>query len=63
MPIIQVHLLEGRSPEQKRAFVRRVTESACETLQVRPEQVRIILSEMSRDEYAIGGELLSDRPS
>ena len=63
MPIIHVHLLEGRSVEQKRAFVRRLTESACDTLQVGPAQVRVILSEMSRGDYAIGGELLSDRPS
>jgi 4-oxalocrotonate tautomerase len=61
MPIIEVHLLEGRSLGQKRAFVEAVTEVACSTLQVRREQVRIILSEMPREGYAIGGTLVADR--
>jgi 4-oxalocrotonate tautomerase len=61
MPIIEVHLLQGRSIEQKRGFVREVTRAACEQLEVRPEQVRVILSEMPREGYAIGGVLVSDR--
>jgi 4-oxalocrotonate tautomerase len=63
MPIIQIHLLEGRSTEQKRDLVRCVTASTCDALQVRPEQVRIILSEMSQEDYAIAGVLMKDRPS
>lgn len=63
MPILQVHFLEGRTREQKRALVQRLTEVVCETMAVHPEQVRIILSEMPRDTYAIAGELVADRPS
>ncbi len=61
MPIIQVHLLEGRSGEQKRKLVSEMTASVCSALGVNPEQVRIILSEMCRDDYAVAGKLLSEK--
>ncbi|HBL68180.1 MAG TPA: 4-oxalocrotonate tautomerase, partial [Firmicutes bacterium] len=31
MPIIQIELLEGRTIDQKRALVERVTQAVCET--------------------------------
>lgn len=61
MPVIEVHLIEGRSIEQKRKFVEEVTAVACRCLDARPEQVRIILDEMPRTNYAIAGTLVSDR--
>ena len=61
MPIVQIHLLEGRTLEQKRKVVADVTNCICQDLEVRPEQVRIILEEMPREHYAIGGVLVSDR--
>ncbi len=63
MPIVQVHLLEGRSREQKKDLVKEMTASICSSLGVRPEQVRIILSEMNPDEYSVGGELFSEKRS
>ncbi|MDD4365637.1 MAG: 2-hydroxymuconate tautomerase family protein [Synergistales bacterium] len=62
MPILQVHLLQGRTLEQKKRLVKEVTEAVCRSLGTQPEQVRIILSEMAREEYSIAGTLLSDRP-
>lgn len=61
MPIIEVHLIEGRSVEQKREFVEEVTAVACRCLNARPEQVRVILSEMPRTNYAIAGTLIADK--
>ncbi|MDR1966358.1 MAG: tautomerase family protein, partial [Synergistaceae bacterium] len=48
MPIIHVNLLEGRSADAKRKFALQVTQSACECLDVAPEQVRIIFNDMPR---------------
>lgn len=62
MPILQVHLLKGRSVEQKRQLVKEVTEAVSRSLEVKPDQVRIILCEMDRDAYAIAGTLVADRP-
>ncbi len=61
MPIVQVHLLEGRSNEQKKKLVAEMTASVCSALGVDPEQVRIILSEMSKQDYAVAGKLFSEK--
>ena len=46
---------------KKRKAVADVTKCLCDDLEVRPEQVRVILHEMPREHYAIGGVLVSDR--
>ena len=60
MPIIEIHLLEGRDIEKKRKLVAGVTDVVCQTLGSKPEQVRVILSDMARHDYAIGGVLFAD---
>ena len=62
MPIVQIHLLEGRNADQKRALVKEVTRAICDTANVPPEKVRIILSDMPHGDYAVGGVLASDTP-
>lgn len=56
MPIIHVHMMEGRSPDQKQAMMKRVTEAVVETLGVRTEAVRIILQEIPSGHFSVGGE-------
>jgi 4-oxalocrotonate tautomerase len=61
LPIIQVHLLQGRTAEAKRQFASEVTQAACRCLNVEAEQVRIIFSDMPRENYAVAGTLTADR--
>jgi 4-oxalocrotonate tautomerase len=61
MPILQIHLIEGRDNEKKKKLVENVTQAVCESLDVKPEQVRIILSEMARENYAAAGKLFSEK--
>jgi|WetSurMetagenome_2_1015567.scaffolds.fasta_scaffold1247051_1 4-oxalocrotonate tautomerase len=61
MPIIDVKLFEGRSIEQKRKLVKAMTEAVVGSLDVKPDDVRITLEEMSRDNHAIAGVLVADR--
>ncbi|MDX9760017.1 MAG: 2-hydroxymuconate tautomerase family protein [Bacteroidota bacterium] len=56
MPIIIAHILEGRPPALKTALIRNITESVANTLNVPPDSVRVIVSEMGKDEYGIGGK-------
>lgn len=49
MPTINVQLFEGRSPEQKRAFVKAITEATCATLGSSPESVDILLHEVKKE--------------
>lgn len=61
MPIVQIHLMEGRSDDLKRALVKNVTEAICASIHVQPKNVRIILSEMTGNAYAIAGTLVGDQ--
>ena len=61
MPIIQVNLLQGRSTEVKRKYAAELTKLTCDCLDVAPESVRIIFSEMAREDFAIAGILAADR--
>jgi 4-oxalocrotonate tautomerase len=55
MPIIQVQILEGRSDEQIKAFISSLTESTVKTLGVKAEQVRVIVSEVPKKRWGVGG--------
>jgi 4-oxalocrotonate tautomerase len=61
MPIVQIHLMSGRTNEQKRKLVKSVTQAICDSVDVNPENVRIILSEMSDNNYSFAGELVIDK--
>jgi 4-oxalocrotonate tautomerase len=60
MPTINVQLFEGRTPEQKRAFVKAVTEATVKTLECSPDSVDILIHEVKREHWATGGKLWSD---
>ncbi len=61
MPIVQVHMIEGRTVEQKRKLVTEMTRVMVDTLGVKPEDVRIILQEMAKHDYSVAGTLFIDR--
>ncbi len=61
MPIIQVRMFEGRTIDQKRKLVASMTDAVVQSLDVKPEDVRIILDEMARHDYSIAGVLVSDK--
>ena len=61
MPIVTIHMLEGRTTEERRALAARMTEAICDTIGAQPERVRIIMKDMPHDEYAVGGKLVCDQ--
>ena len=60
MPIVQIDLLEGRTLEQKRAMVAKVTEAIKETANCPADAVTIIIREMPPTHLGKGGKLRSD---
>ena len=56
MPIDQIHLLEGRSDEQKEARIEEVTSAIMKTLDAPQQSVRVILTEMPKQHFGIGGQ-------
>lgn len=61
MPIINIAIAKGRSIDQKRALVREISRVVAETLDVDAEKIWIRIDEFDRDNFAVGGELMSDR--
>jgi 4-oxalocrotonate tautomerase len=60
MPVIHIEMLKGRTLEQKRAMVEKVTDAVVETAKFPKEAVKIIIREMDTTELADGGVLRSD---
>jgi len=60
MPILRLEMHPGRTPEQKRNFVREATKVVVETLVCPPESVEIIITEVAKDAWATAGKLKSD---
>ena len=56
MPICQIHLLEGRTVEQKRMLIEKITIAMVESIDAKPESVRVILTEMPKEHFGIGGK-------
>ena len=44
-------------------MVEKMTEVICETMEVKPASVRIIINDMKNENFAIGGTLVCDDPS
>jgi 4-oxalocrotonate tautomerase len=61
MPTIRVEMFEGRTPEQKKNFVKALTEAAVSTLGSTPEAVDVILVDIKKSDWATGGVLWSEK--
>lgn len=55
MPIVHIHIMEGRSDEKKERLIAEVTDAICRSLDAKPESVRIIIQEMPKAHFGIGG--------
>ncbi|MUL79008.1 tautomerase family protein [Mycolicibacterium sp. CBMA 226] len=60
MPMIQVTLTKGRTPEQLRALAQALTAATQEALGDAPERIRVSLTECEPDLRFVGGESLAD---
>ena len=61
MPLIQATIMEGRSQAQKEAFYQGVAQVVVDTLNVQPEQVRVVIQEVPKTHWAIGGVSVARR--
>ena len=56
MPIAQVHIMEGRSDEQKELLIAEVTRAIAHSLDAPAQNVRVMITEMPKQHFGIGGE-------
>ncbi|MDD5111168.1 MAG: 2-hydroxymuconate tautomerase family protein [Candidatus Altiarchaeota archaeon] len=56
MPVVRIDMWEGRTLEQKDDLIREVTEAVVKALKVSHQDVVVILSEVSKDHWGVGGQ-------
>jgi 4-oxalocrotonate tautomerase len=61
MPLIEIHLLEGRTDEQKKALLASVTRAVQESIGAPVETIRVWVQEISPKEYMAAGILAADK--
>lgn len=55
MPIVHVYMMSGRTQTQKEILVRQVTDAVMTSVDAPEENVRVIISEIPKSDYGIGG--------
>ena len=62
MPIIRVEMLKGRSTSQKRALAEKLTAEFVATCGGNQASIQVMITEVEAEDWAVGGQLISDRP-
>lgn len=62
MPIVNIQILQGRPEEKVKEVIQNVTEVVSSTLGVPKETVRVLVSEVPKTHWGIGGTPVSDVP-
>ena len=61
MPMIQITMLAGRTPEQKRRIAQSVTDVMAEEAKTAREGIAVAFYEVTKEDYALGGQLIADK--
>lgn len=61
MPIIEMHLMEGRTPQQKKKAAVAMTKALAESLEVNEESVRILITEHDKAGFFVAGMSMDER--
>ncbi|CAM3770100.1 2-hydroxymuconate tautomerase [Alkalicoccus chagannorensis] len=61
MPIVTVKMLEGRTDEQKRELVEKMTEAVTSTTGADAERVSVVIEEMQPQNFGKAGVRASDQ--
>ncbi|NLW06026.1 MAG: 4-oxalocrotonate tautomerase family protein [Pseudomonadaceae bacterium] len=55
MPIAQIYIMEGRSDEKKEKLIEKITDAMVEALDAPRDVVRVMITEMPKQHFGIGG--------
>lgn len=61
MPLVQVTLAEGRSPEQLRELISKITAAVVEAVDAPRQNIRVVLYEVPKTHWAAGDVTLQER--
>ena len=60
MPLVEIHMLRGRTPDQKHRLLEAVTRAVQETLDAPLPSIRVWIHEFDADAYMAAGRLRAD---
>jgi len=60
MPIMQVFLMEGRTDEQKARLILALTDAAMESIGAPRESVRVMITEIPKIHFGVGGKTAAE---
>ena len=60
MPLAHIYIMEGRTVEQKRAVIEKVTQALHEALSAPKENVRVVIQEVPYTNWGIAGTSAAD---
>jgi 4-oxalocrotonate tautomerase len=60
MPFAQIYMMEGRTDDQKRAVIQKVTEALVEAVDAPKETVRVWITEVPKTQWGIAGTTAKD---
>ncbi|MDH2239431.1 4-oxalocrotonate tautomerase family protein [Pigmentiphaga sp. GD03639] len=60
MPFAQSYMLEGRTEEQKRAVIEKVTQALHEAIGAPKEKVRVWIYDVPKENWGIAGQTAKD---
>jgi len=61
MPIMHVHLIEGRTEEQKARLIDALTRATVDALDAPIESVRVVITEVPNTNFGIAGQTAKQR--
>lgn len=60
MPFAQIYLIEGRSEEQKRAVIEKVSQALSEAVGAPKENIRVLIHDVPKTNWGIAGQSAKD---
>ena len=61
MPFAQLYIAEGRTDDQKKQLIEKVTQAFVDALGVQPESVWITVQDVPKTAWGVGGKTLAER--
>jgi 4-oxalocrotonate tautomerase len=61
MPVVTVQMWPGRTPPQKRALVRAITDAMVQHAGAKPTNLHVIIQEVPKEDWALAGVMGDER--
>ncbi|MET0502905.1 MAG: tautomerase family protein [Candidatus Binatia bacterium] len=63
MPVVHIHMYKGRTKEQKKELVGRITKDFEEVCNIKPESLHILFQDIDKEDWGTRGTLAAELPA